>query len=380
MIHRKFFPILGYLGQQMPAVDEEIMCHPKLLHIEKQFCALLLATPNVEDRIVHKETSIMQFPEASLKLPLVWLTRLKKLLHFYSPAAFLLGNLVRDCNRDGRPAGTGGTARKVLQLSLVLIVALTMDTDSNVPYVRTLCVALLLWLPWNDAVPGGCYAEEPLEAMLSRLGSRCRAYAQMKTFDQTLDLFMSMPPPKHGEKKMREQIRSGLVAIMSSRLRKFLLAITTKRMVHVEWNSGKKAAFTAVPEDLKFPGQPLDNGGVALFQRLLTRSLSTLTRGARSPTDEVSRLLRTIVLGRDPREHAGRDAQAQRVRDAAIAVADDDNEGLEAAIVSDSSSHRSVGDLIVDVDAQDDEPPAVVLLQEMEEYEVVNLEDDSMDC
>ena len=82
MIHRKFFPILGYLGQQMPAVDEEIMCHPKLLHIEKQFCALLLATPNVEDRIVHKETSIMQFPEASRKLPLVWLIGLKNLLHF----------------------------------------------------------------------------------------------------------------------------------------------------------------------------------------------------------------------------------------------------------------------------------------------------------
>ena len=39
MIHRKFFPILGYLGQQMPAVDGEIMCHVKLLHIEKQFCA-----------------------------------------------------------------------------------------------------------------------------------------------------------------------------------------------------------------------------------------------------------------------------------------------------------------------------------------------------
>ena len=47
MIHRKFFPILGYLGQQVPAV---------LLHIEKQFCALLLATHNVEDGIVHKET------------------------------------------------------------------------------------------------------------------------------------------------------------------------------------------------------------------------------------------------------------------------------------------------------------------------------------
>ena len=107
-----------------------------------------------------------------------------------------------------------------------------MDTECNVPYVRTLCVALLLWLPWNDGVPGCCYVEEPLEAMLSRLGSRCRAYPQMKTFDQTLDLFLSMAPPKRGEKKTRGQIRNGLVAIMSSRLRRFLLAITTNRMLN----------------------------------------------------------------------------------------------------------------------------------------------------
>ena len=255
-----------------------------------------------------------------------------------------------------------------------------MDTLCNVPYVRTLCVALLLWLPWNDAVLGSCYAEEPVEAMLSRLGSRCRAYPQMKTFDQTLDLFLSMAPPKRGEKKTRGQIHSALVAIMSARPRTFLLAITTNRMVHVEWNSGKKAAFTAVPEDLKFPAQSVDNGGVALYQRLLTRSLSTLTPAARSPTNEVLWLLRTIVPGKDPRDHAGRDAQAQRVRDAAIAVGDDDDEAPDAAIVSDSSSHRYVGDLIVDVDAQDDEPPPVVLLQEMKEYDVVSLEEDPMDC
>ena len=131
---------------------------PEAEHIEKQFGALLLATTNVEDRIGQKETSIPQFTEASRKLPLVWLTGLKNLVHFYIPAAFLLGNLVHDCNWDGRSAGTGRTARKVLGLSLVLIVALTMDTDCNVPYVRTLCVALLLWLPRNDAVPGCCYA------------------------------------------------------------------------------------------------------------------------------------------------------------------------------------------------------------------------------
>ena len=115
----------------------------------------------------------MAFPGASRKVPLASLTGLKDSVHFYIPAAFLPGNLVRDCNRDGCPAGMGRKARKVLGLSLELIVALTMDTDCNVPYVHTLCVALLLWLPWSDAVPGCCYAVEALEAMLSRLGSRC---------------------------------------------------------------------------------------------------------------------------------------------------------------------------------------------------------------
>ena len=68
------------------------------------------------------------------------------------------------------------------------------------------------------------------------------------------------------------------------------------------------------------------------------------------------------------------------MRDTAIAVADDDDEAPEAAIVSDSCSHPSVGDLIVDLDAQDESPPPVVLLQEIKEYEVVSMEDDSMDC
>ena len=95
----------------------------------------------------------MAFPEAARKVPLAWLSAL---MHFYIPAAFLLGILVRDCNRDGRPDGTGHTAHKVLELSLVLIVALTMDTDCNIPHVHTLCVAFFLWLPWNDAIPGCC--------------------------------------------------------------------------------------------------------------------------------------------------------------------------------------------------------------------------------
>ena len=119
----------------------------------------------------------MAFPEAARKVPLAWLSGLKDHLEFYIPAAFLLDSLARDRNWDGRPAGTGRIARKVLELSLVLILTFTMDTDCNVPYVRTLCVAPLLWMPWNDAVPG-CVES-------SLIGSGCRAYPRMKTFDQT---------------------------------------------------------------------------------------------------------------------------------------------------------------------------------------------------
>ena len=196
----------------------------------------------------------------------------------------------------------------------------------------------------------------------SRLGSMCRAYPQMKTLDHTLDLFLSMPPPKRGAKKTRGQICSGLVAIMLARLRRFLLAITTNRMVHVEWNIEKKAVFP-VPDDIKFPTRPPDHGGEALYHKLLTRSPSTLTRVAHTPTDEVMQLLSTIARGRDPRDHAGRDAQVPRVRDAAIGVEDDDDEALDAVVVSESRSQRSVADLIVDVDAHDDGPARFVLLQ-----------------
>ena len=86
--------------------------------------------------------------------------------------------------------------------------------------------------------------------MLSRLGSTCWPYPQMKTFNQALDLFLSMPAPKYEAKKTRGHIHSDLVANMSAGLRRFLLAIMTNHVVHVEWNSGKKAVLTAALEDI----------------------------------------------------------------------------------------------------------------------------------
>ena len=94
-------------------------------------------------------------------------------------------------------------------------------------------------------------------------------------------------------------------------------------MVHVEWNSGHKAAFTPVVVDLKFPTRPPENGAEALYHKLVTKSLSTLTHATHTPTDDVLQLLRTIVSRRDIHKHAGRDAEVQWVRHV-VAVEDDD--------------------------------------------------------
>ena len=189
-----------------------------------------------------------------------------------------------------------------------------------------------------------------------------------------------MPPPRRGAKKTRGQIRSGLVAIVSARLRRFLLAIMTNRTCMLSGLVGRRPRSPPFRRTSKFLTRPPNNHAEALYRRLLTRPLSTLTSAACTPTDDVLQLLRTIVPGRDPREHAGRDAQVQRVQDAAIAVDDDEDQALHAIVVSESSSPRSVADLIVDVDDQDDGLAPVVLLQEMEEFEVVSVSDGASGC
>ena len=74
----------------------------------------------------------------------------------------------------------------------------------------TLCVALLMWLPWNNSILVCCYAEQqPLQVILWHLGLRCRVYPQMKTFNQTLDFFLSIPLAQQGEKKTRVRFRLG---------------------------------------------------------------------------------------------------------------------------------------------------------------------------
>ena len=94
-----------------------------------------------------------------------------------------------------------------------------------------------------------------------------------------------------------------------------------------------------------------------------------------SATLEVLQLLRTIVLGQDPCDHLGRDTQLERMQEAAIPVEGDGDETIDVVDVW-QCSHRFVAKLIVAVHAQDDGPPPVVVLAQVDELMVMSVGDD----
>ena len=114
------------------------------------------------------------------------LDALVDLLTVWAPACLLLGTGVRTCSWALREAGTGVRARKVPTQSLLLLLRLEGTGDRWRTSKYTL--ALLVWTPWHDAVPGCCYVEEFNEAALSRLGRSLRQHPEAVSTDAAMDL------------------------------------------------------------------------------------------------------------------------------------------------------------------------------------------------
>ena len=218
-----------------------------------------------------------------------------------------MGNVVHDCDWGCRPAGTFHTTRKVLELSLVLIVALTM-APCIVPYVRTMCVTLLLCLHWNDVVPACSYAKQVLEAILSRLGTMCRVCPQRKTLEHTLDLFFTT---KARNEQDTGRFPSVYVTIMSGRLHLILLAITTNRRVHLESSSEENDAFIAVSDDTQISDQTARQWW-GDFLPHIPHKVHVSSDTCYVPP-HISRPAVTILRTRDPCKHVGRDAHVHGV-------------------------------------------------------------------
>lgn len=205
-VYRFFYPIFAVLEHGDIEAGKHMHCVRKLLHIEKLVCVLLLLRHSLVEAI----NAELAIPALASSNPVgihgkrkIWLEGFLTLLNVYCPALLVLGCAVRDCTWDGRQATRGKQACGILQDCLALLVNLLGSGAHRVEYVRTICVALLGWNKWMDAIPGCCFQEENCEALLSRMAGRCRSNWTLSSFQQVSDLYVTLPPPKRTPKATR---------------------------------------------------------------------------------------------------------------------------------------------------------------------------------
>ena len=185
------------------------------------------------------------------------LLALKALLYTYCPAAFSIGTLVRECNWEGRGAGSGIVAKQALEMSLLLMLnILKPEEQLTKEYVKTTAVALLFWSQWHSGSLGCIHPEELGEALLSRFSAHCRRNTACTSVQQSSDLFLTLPPVQPGEKVLRGVLTERSVAMFSANLKQFILTAHTQSLpicVPVPDYKVEVRRLDAV-EDLTFPG------------------------------------------------------------------------------------------------------------------------------
>ena len=147
------------------------------------------------------------------------LSGLHALVNFYAPALLVIGFQVRELTWNGGSDGVadGSLARRTLAQCLALQVHMLDDWDARFEYSRTIAIALLMWTPWMSHLPGCCFAEEPCEAMLSRMASRMDKNRNLTNYEQIMWLFISMPPPESKSKATGCGLKPSLIRLINSR-------------------------------------------------------------------------------------------------------------------------------------------------------------------
>jgi hypothetical protein len=98
----------------------------------------------------------------------------------------------------------------------------TGEKAQKTEYVKTLCCTLLFWQPWHTRTPGCAWQEESCEAMLSRMAHRCRQHPQLHEYEDTVDLYLTVPNPRFGARDRAGGLRQELVQLFRARLRRLV--------------------------------------------------------------------------------------------------------------------------------------------------------------
>ena len=199
LIYRAFLPFIKFLEQGNSLQVGSILPRKvKVIHMEKTLLGLMLATSSNRGRLDERVTSLLNSQRDLTPIQrkgLRMLLALKALLYTYCPAAFSIGTLVRECNWEGRGAGSGIVAKQALEMSLLLMLnILKPEEQLTTEYVKTTAVALLFWSQWHSASLGCIHSEELGEALLSRFSAHCRRNTACTSVQQSSDLFLTLPP------------------------------------------------------------------------------------------------------------------------------------------------------------------------------------------
>ena len=229
-------------------------------NMEKILLGLMLATSSNRGRLDERVTSLLNGQRDLTPIQrkgLCLLLALKALLCTYCPAALSIGTLVRECNWEGRGAGSGIVARQALEMSLLLMRnILKPEEQLATEYVKTTAVALLFWSQWQSASLGCIHSEALGEALLSRFSAHCRRNTACTSVQRLSDLFLTLPPVQPGEKVLRGVLTERSVAMFSANLKQFILTAHTQSLpicVPVPDYKVEVRRLDAV-EDLTFPG------------------------------------------------------------------------------------------------------------------------------
>ena len=193
----------------------------------------------------------------------------------------MLGHDVRELTWEGGVGGTvkGDVARRILQRSLGLQVHLLQDWECRAEYTRTLSVALLQWQPWMSALPGCCFVEESCEALLSRMVGRCRANTNLTSFEDVLQLFVTLPLPGAEPRGTTGCVRQPLIQLFRSRLQRILDDADSQPFAEVL--SAREARWLAAPPaTLALPQEPGDLTDGRTLHTALQGALVSLTTAA----------------------------------------------------------------------------------------------------
>ena len=138
--------------------------------------------------------------------------------------------------------------------------------------------ALATWQPFMESAPACVFAEEACEALLSRLSHRCDVNRHLHGFDATYNLYLTLPSTSWAARNTRGSLKSGLVDLFASRLRRLLHCSSVPLLAPPVSAGTMHSQFSPMTSPVVLPGPIPKTGSADLLLSCMAQAIQCLTR------------------------------------------------------------------------------------------------------